>query len=74
MGKQRAPGIPSRTGLQLSPVFDNVSAIGCLPFLSLLSTGVSWDHLLTPTQILLLGSASRATHIKTEGGYKDFFH
>lgn len=40
----------------------------CLSF----STGVSWNHLPIPIQILLLDSASRSTHIKTEGDYKDF--
>lgn len=67
---QESPAGLVSSCLQCSIMFRLLAACpSCLSF----STGVSWDHLLTPTQIRLLGSASRATHIKTEGGYKDFF-
>lgn len=66
---QESPAGLVSSCLQCSIMFRVLAA--CPSCLS--STGVSWDQLLTPTQILLLDSASRATHIKTEGGYKDFF-
>lgn len=68
---QESPAGLVSSCLQCSIMFRVLAACpSCLSF----STGVSWNHLLTPTRIFLLDSASRATHIKTEGGYKDFFH